>query len=230
MSAPTLDRHPGSSQAGSSEGRRRRRKQLVLVTSALIVLALAVGTALALATRPVARQATAVNAPVAAPEDQSADTDTDRGQNQAPEQDTTGTGDTGSDPEAPKAPAPVLPDGPTTAFITKVSGDRIVVDVVQVFHDDQAVKAAIADGKSPEDARYLTTWVRNENSRLRTLPLAGDLVVKLQGACDEPGSNREAQLTRLAANAKLKGTYYYTLSVTDGTVKRIEERLAVNAC
>ena len=57
MSAPTLDRHPGSSQAGSSEGRRRGRKQLILVASALIVLALAVGTSLALATRPVARQA-----------------------------------------------------------------------------------------------------------------------------------------------------------------------------
>ena len=232
MSAPTLDRHPGSSQAGSSEGRRRRRKQLVLVTSALIVLALAGGTALALATRPVARQATAVNTPVAAPGDQSTDTDTDRGQNQAPEQDTTGNGgaDTGSDPEGTEAPAPVLPNGRTTAFITKVSSDRIVVDVVQVFHDDQAVKAAIADGKSSEDAKYLTTWVRNENSRLRTLPLAGDLVVKLRDACGEPGNNREAQLTRLAANAKLKGTYYYTLSVTDGTVKRIEERLAVNAC
>jgi hypothetical protein len=230
MSAPTLDRHPGSSQAGSSEGRRRRRKQLVLVTSALIVLALAVGTALALATRPVARQAPAVNTPVAAPEEQSADTD--QGQNQAPEQDTTGTGggDTGSDPEGTEALAPVLPDGRTTAFITKVASDRIVVDVVQVFHDDQAVKAAIADGRSPEDAKYLTTWVRNENSRLRTLPLAGDLVVKLRDACGEPGDNREAQLTRLAANAKLKGTYYYTLSVTDGTVKRIEERLAVNAC
>ena len=59
---------------------------------------------------------------------------------------------------------------------------------------------------------------------LLTLPLF------LFAACGEPGNNREAQLTRLAANAKLKGTYYYTLSVTDGTVKRIEERLAVNAC
>ena len=232
MSAPTLDRHPGSSQAGSSEGRRRRRKQLVLVTSALIVLALAVGTALALATRPVARQATAVNTPVAAPEDQS--TDTDRGQNQAPQQDTTGTGggDTGSDADGPgtEAPAPVLPDGRTTAFITKVASDRIVVDVVQVFHDDAAVKAAVADGTSPSDAKYLTTYVRNENPRLRTLPLAGDLEVKLRDACGEPGNSREAQLTRLAANARLKGTYYYTLSVSDGTVKRIEERLAVNAC
>ena len=227
MSAPTLDRHPGSSQAGSSEGRRRRRT-LVLVASALIVLALAVGTSLAIATRPVARQAPAAAAPSG---DQNANTD--QGQNETQGQDATGAaGGTGSGSEGSGAETatPVLPDGDTTAYITKVASDRIVVDVVQVFHDDQAVKEAVADGTSRSDAKYLTTYVRNENPRLRTLPLAGDLEVKLRDACGEPGNNREAQLTRLAANAKLKGTYYYTLSVSDGTVDRIEERLAVNAC
>ena len=229
MSAPTLDRHPGSSQAGSSEGRRRRRT-LVLAASALIVLALAVGTSLAIATRPVARQAPA--APAAATEDQNANTD--QGQTETQGQDATGTaggtGSAGSEGSGAETATPVLPDGDTTAYIKKVASDRIVVDVVQVFHDDQAVKAAVADGKSPSDAKYLTTYVRNENPRLRTLPLAGDLEVKLRDACGEPGNNREAQLTRLAANAGLKGTYYYTLSVSDGTVERIEEKLAVNAC
>ncbi|MDF2741929.1 MAG: hypothetical protein K0S88_3299 [Actinomycetia bacterium] len=232
MSAPTLDRHPGSSQAGSSEGRRRRRT-LVLVASALIVLALAVGTSLAIATRPVARQAPAPATPAAAAGDQNDNTNTDQGQNETQGQDATGTdGRTGSGSQGSGAgtAAPVLPDGETTAYITKVASDRIVVDVVQVFHDDRAVKAAVADGKSPSDAKYLTTYVRNENPRLRTLPLAGDLEVKLRDACGEPGNDREAQLTRLAANASLKGTYYYTLSVSDGTVERIEERLAVNAC
>jgi hypothetical protein len=232
MSAPTLDRHPGSSQAGSSEGRRRRRT-LVLVASALIVLALAVGTSLAIATRPVARQAPASATPAAAAEDQNATTDQGQTKTETQGQDATGTaGGTGSGAQGSGAgtAAPVLPDGESTAYITKVASGRIVVDVVQVFHDDAAVKAAVADGTSPSDAKYLTTWVRNENPRLRTLPLAGDLEVKLRDACGEPGNNREAQLTRLAANAKLKGTYYYTLSVSDGTVERIEERLAVNAC
>ena len=234
MSAPTLDRHPGSSQAGSSEGRRRRRT-LVLVASALIVLALAVGTSLAIATRPVARQAPASATPAAAAEDQNATTDQGqtKTETETQGQDATGTaGGTGSGSQGSGGgtAAPVLPDGETTAYITKVASGRIVVDVVQVFHDDQAVKAAVADGTSPSDAKYLTTWVRNENPRLRTLPLAGDLEVKLRDACGEPGNSREAQLTRLAANAALKGTYYYTLSVSDGTVERIEERLAVNAC
>jgi hypothetical protein len=229
MSAPTLDRHPGSSQAGSSEGRRRGRKQLILVASALIVLALAVGTSLALATRPVARQASGT--PAVAAEDQNAVA------GQAPAagqgQDATATaGGTGSSnsQSATEAAAPVLPDGDTTAYITKVASDRIVVDVVQVFNDDKAVKAAIADGKPPAEAKYLTGWVRNENPRLRTLPLAGGLDVRLLGGCEESGSDRAAVLSRLAAHAKRMGPYYFTLTVADGKVKRIQEHLAINAC
>ena len=229
MSAPTLDRHPGSSQAGSSEGRRRGRKQLIVVASALIVLALAVGTSLALATRPVARQAPGT--PAVAAEDQNAVA------GQAPAggqgQDATATaGGTGSGNEqsGTEAAAPVLPDGDTTAYITKVASDRIVVDVVQVFNDDKAVKGAIADGKPPAEAKYLTGWVRNENPRLRTLPLAGGLDVRLLGGCEESGSDRAAVLSRLADHAKRKGPYYFTLTVADGKVKRIQEHLAINAC
>ena len=229
MSAPTLDRHPGSSQAGSSEGRRRGRKQLILVTSALIVLALAVGTSLALATRPVARQDPGT--PAVAAEDQNAVAG--QGSTGGQGQDATGTaGGTGSGGQASgtEAAAPVLPDGDTTAYITKVASDRIVVDVVQVFNDDKAVKAAIADGKPPAEAKYLTGWVRNENPRLRTLPLAGGLDVRLLGGCEESGSDRAAVLSRLAAHAKRMGPYYFTLTVADGKVKRIQEHLAINAC
>jgi hypothetical protein len=239
MSAPTLGRHPGSSQPGPSEGRRRGRKQLVLVASALTVLALAVGTSLALATRPVARQAPAVSTPVAAAQDQNAAEDQNalagQGSATGQGQDATGTaGGTGSGDQVSgtEAAAPVLPDGDTTAYITKVDGpnDRIVVDVVQVFHDDQAVKAAIADGKKPSEAKYLTGWVRNENPRLRTVPLAGGLDVKLLGPCEESGNDRDSVLTRLADHAKRKGGFYFTLTVNDGKVQRIQERLAANAC
>ena len=233
MSAPTPDRHPGSSQAGSSEGRRRGRKQLILVASALTVLALAVGTSLALATRPVARQDPAAVTPAAAAEDQNAVAGEGSAAGQG--QDATDTaGQTGSGNQASgtEATAPVLPDGDTTAYITKVdaANDRVVVDVVQVFNDDKAVKAAIADGKKPSEAKYLTGWVRNENPRLRTLPLAGGLDVRLLGGCEESGTDRAAVLSRLADHAKRKGPYYFTLSVADGKVQRIQEHLAINAC
>ena len=231
MSAPTLDRHPGSSQAGSSEGRRRGRKQLSLVASALIVLSLAVGTSLALATRPVARQDPAAAAPTVAAEDQNAVAG--QGPTAGQGQDATGTAagtGAGGQVSGTEAAAPVLPDGDTTAYITKVASDRIVVDVVQVFNDDKAVKAAIADGKPPAEAKDLTGWVRNENPRLRALPLAGGLDVRLLGGCEESGSDRAAVLAKLATHAERKGPYYFTLTVADGKVKRIQEHLAINAC
>jgi hypothetical protein len=217
MSAPTLDTPPGS-QTGTSAGQRRHRKQLVLVASALMVVAIAVGTSLAVATRPVNHQ-TPAGQPAAA--------------GQQPDQ-----GSAAQPPAKPEsspaaaAAAPALANGDHDAYITKVdqAGNRIVVDVVQVFHDDKAVQAAVADGKAPSDAKYLTTWVRNENPRLRTLPLAGNLVVQLRGTCGEAAKDRDALLTKLAANARLDGTYYYTLTVADGKVRRIQEQLAVNAC
>ena len=227
MSAPTLDRHPGDSPSGPP-GRPRRRKQLVLVTSALVVLAVAVGVSLAVATRPIDRQAVAETGAdaSAAADDQNANAGQDQGATADPSA-TPGSGAAGTN-----GAAPVLEDGDHPAYITKVDGanDRIVVDVVQVFNDDEAVKAAIADGKSPAEAKYLTGWVRNENPRLRTLPLAADLKVDLLGTCEESGSDREAVLTRLADNAKRKGNYYFMLTVSDGTVQQIQERLAINAC
>jgi hypothetical protein len=219
MSATTPD-----APSGPSAG-RRRRAQLVLVASALVVVAAVVGTSLAIATRPIQRPA-AAEVPGSSAGQPAV----------AGQQVTRPPAETGAGAEASAAPAATgalaLDDGDHDAYITGVdaANHRIVVDVVQVFHDARAVKEAVADGKSPAEAKYLTTWVRNENPRLRTLPLAGDVQVKLRDTCGEGGGDRDAQLTRLAANARLNGTYYYTLTVDDGTVERIQERLAVNAC
>jgi hypothetical protein len=219
MSAPTSDL-PSGTTTGASAEHHRRRAPLMLAASGLVVVAIAVGASLAVATRPIARPAPAAadaRPPTVAAEPSAAEP----AAKPAPESSA-----------APAAAAPALEDGDHDAYITKVdsANDRIVADVVQVFHDGAAVRAAIADGKSASDARYLTTWVRNENPRLRTLPLAGGLLVKLRDACGEPDPGRDALLTKLAANASLDGTYYYTLTVRDGAVERIQERLAVNAC
>ena len=215
MSATTPD-----APSGPSAG-RRRRAQLVLVASALVVVAAAVGTSLAIATRPIQRPA-AAGVPGS-----SAGQPAVAGQQVAREP---ADADAGQAPAATGALA--LDDGDHDAYITGVdaANHRVVVDVVQVFHDTKAVKEAVADGKSPAEAKYLTTWVRNQNPRLRTLPLAGDVRIELRDTCGEGGGDRDAQLSRLAADARLNGTYYYTLTVDDGTVERIQERLAVNAC
>jgi hypothetical protein len=230
MSAPTLDRNPETTHAGTTAGRRRGRRQLMLVASALLVLAVAVGTSLAIATRPTTTQASAETgvAPSAAAADQNANADQGTAAQDNPAG--TPTRSSGSDSTGTNASGLALPDGDHDAYITKVdrANNRIVADVVQVFHDDAAVKAAIADGKSRSDAQYLTTWVRNQNPRLRTLALASGLVVKLAGGCEE--SSRDQLLTTLASNASQKGVYYYTLTLSGGKVQRIQERLAINAC
>src|SRR5215212_2396559 len=78
-------------------------------------------------------------------------------------------------PRPPVLRAPVLADGQYDAYITRVDSRqrRLVVDLVQVFHDQAAVDAAVADGQSHDTAQVLSTYVRNHNPRLRTLPLGG---------------------------------------------------------
>ena len=229
MSAPTLDRNPETTSTGTSAGHRRRRKQLVLAVSALLVLAVAVGASLAIATRPVAGQAPAGAgvSPVAADQNANQNATTGQGTTAQPtkssNQGSTGTGSVAA-----------LPDGGHDAYITSIdrANNRIVVDVVQVFNGDQAVAAAIADGKPRSEAQYLYTWVRNQNPRLRTLPLASDLTIKLHDGCE---GSRGRLLSTLAADARQRGLkgehpYYFTLTVAGGKVHRIQEVFAGNAC
>ena len=138
--------------------------------------------------------------------------------------------DSGPRPVDTAKNATVLPDGVHHALIRKVdvAGDRITVDVVQLFLDGDAVKAAIADGKPREEARYLMVWLRNENPRLRSLPLATNLRVDFFRSCDE-SPDRRALLKKLAGNARL-GVYFYTLTVRDGSVHAIKERQITPAC
>src|SRR4030095_2172054 len=85
-----------------------------------------------------------------------------------------------------------------------VATGGLTVDVVQAFFNGDAVKAAIADGKSREEAQYLPVWLRNENSRLRTLPVAAGFKADLGQVCDEPPSPRAA-LEQLGTQARSGG-------------------------
>jgi hypothetical protein len=136
-------------------------------------------------------------------------------------------------PSAP-APKPVLADGRYDAYIRQVNtrGDYLVVDLVQVFQGQAAVDAAVDDGMPRDTAQVLYTYIRNQNPRLRTLPLADDLHLDLRGVdCEAPTSH---QLAKLAADAQAMSgaqhTYYFTLTVAGGAVHRVQEFLAINAC
>jgi hypothetical protein len=132
----------------------------------------------------------------------------------------------------------MLADGRYDAYIRRVEvpyeggTSRLVVDLVQVFDGQAARDAAIADGMTRDKAQYLGVYVRNQNPRLRTLPLASDVRLDLRGGdCEAPTSH---QLAELMADARAMSgamhTYYFTLTVTGGAVDRVQEFLAINAC
>jgi hypothetical protein len=133
---------------------------------------------------------------------------------------------------APKAP--ILADGHYDAYIQQVNtrGDYLVVDLVQVFQGQAAIDAAIADGLPRDQAQVLYVWVRNQNPRLRTLAMAGDLRLDLlPGDCIESRNHQFAKLlkdSRAVSNSR--PAYYFTLTVAGGAVHRIQEDKTFNAC
>jgi len=137
----------------------------------------------------------------------------------------------------PTPKAPVLADGRYDAYISRVEvlyeggTSRLVVDLVQVFDGQAARDAAIADGVTRDKAQYLGVYVRNQNPRLRSLPLAGDVRLDLRGGCEAPVSH---QLAALAADARVRSgadhTYYFTLTVAGGAVHRVQQFVGINAC
>jgi hypothetical protein len=227
MSAPILD-EASAHQPMPTPPRRRRRALALLTAGTLVLLATGIGVSVAIASRPTptasAPSATAEEPGTATPDTQSSPAQqqpTQNGQTPGPAAGDTTTGQ-----------PPALADGKHDAFIRKLDtrGGTVVVDVVQVFKDKDAVEAAIQDGRPRDAAQYLPVYVRNQNPRLRTLPLASNFQVDLLGGCEDSTLSRQALLDKLANNASIAGVYYYTLTVKDGAVQRIDENLAVNAC
>ena len=123
-----------------------------------------------------------------------------------------------------------LADGRYDGYVRKVDPDRdlIVVDLVQVFTGDAAVRAAIEDGMDRDAAQVRDTYVRNQNDRLRTLEMAGNVRLHLLGSCDSTG--REELFSKLIKDANYGDLFYYTLGVQGGVVQRIDEHQAQPAC
>lgn len=232
MSAPNFD--PASGSPRSASGPRGRRPLGLLIAACLVVAAVAVGTTVALAGRTSTPAAAAGSGSVAAAPPAAQPTgerQVKAGGDAKDDRQPTGEGRDGAATSADTAAgSAVLPDGTHHTLIRRVdvAGDRITVDVVQLFLDGDAVKAAIADGKSRQQAEVLTVWLRNQNPRLRTLPLAAGLKVDFYQPCDEQ-PDRRAVLEQLAGNVRL-GLYFHTLTVRDGVVHAIKERQIHPAC
>jgi hypothetical protein len=133
-----------------------------------------------------------------------------------------------------RVPGPVLADGRYDSYIRTVDSrsQRLVVDLVQVFKYPASVDAAIADGLPHDQAQVLDVWVRNQNPRLRTLPLASDLRIDLlPGDCIESPNHQLAKLLKDSrAISNSRPAYYFTVTVAGGVVHRIQEDKTFNAC
>lgn len=134
------------------------------------------------------------------------------------------------------APLPVLPDGRHPAYLTDVgvAGATVEFDLLRYLATDEEREAYEAahpseyggdgDGESP---------FRNDNSRLRRLPVAPDLwaVVQQSGAvgCDGPHT---LDFAALAANLRARdpgigrplGSNPFWLTVRHGTVVALDEQ------
>ena len=137
-------------------------------------------------------------------------------------------------PPPPTPTPPVLADGHYASYIRTVDRghNRLVVDLVQVFHEQAAIDAAIADGMPHDQAQVLYVYVRNHNPRLRTLPMARDLRLDLlPGDCIESRNHQFAKLVKDSrAMSGSRPAYYFTLTVAGGLVHRIQEDKTFNAC
>lgn len=132
---------------------------------------------------------------------------------------------------AEPAPDPsALADGvyPTFVRAVDVQGATVTVDVLQVFAGTAAHQAAIEDGVAWADVMYDPVYIRNENPLLRTLPVTADARITFLGGCESP--TRQAGLSQLRREGVGSETYYFDMSIIDGSVVAIEQKIAVSAC
>jgi hypothetical protein len=215
----------------------RRRPVALVVAGAVLVAAIGTGAALALGGRSADQSdqpAAAAAQPVAAQAAKAAaSTPASRGTAAGQRQQGSGQEQSSTPSGSPKREGvTTLTDGRYDGYVRKVDPDRdlIVVDLVQVFTGNAAVRAALQDGMDRSAAEVRDTYVRNQNPRLRTLEMAGGVRLNLIGSCESTG--QEALFTKLIKDATYgQGQlFYYTLGVQGGVVQRIDEHQAQPAC
>jgi hypothetical protein len=237
MRTSTLAEAP-SGHTPPVRARRHHRSRIVVATAALALLAIAAGAGVALLDRPSLEPtapARAAGTPTAQPS--AATSAQDQGGATGPaaaapaattaQPTTRATQDQGG----ADGPAAALADGSYPAFIRKIDSARrtMVVDVVQVFEGKAALQAGLEDGLDRDAAAYRDPYVRNKNPLLRTLPIARQATIQFMGTCEGPAGG-PAALGTLAKHATTSEFFYYTLTVRDGSVRRIVEHQAQPAC
>ena len=137
-------------------------------------------------------------------------------------------------PPAPTAGTPttgepaVLPDGRHPVYLKSVDPDQqtITFDLIQFYSGDAATKAAAEDNKeSPPPNDY---YIRNVNSRLRTLPVrtGAPITVNVLAAQSTGSSTKDVSVTldELASYFPNSGTAPFWITVEQGQVTKIAQQ------
>ena len=148
-------------------------------------------------------------------------------------------GGAGGTPATTAAPAPtaagpatsepvVLADGRHPVYLKTVDPDRptITFDLIQFFTGEAATKAAAEDGEeSPPPNDY---YIRNVNSRLRTLPVRSDapITVNVLAAQSTGSSTKDVSVTldELAGYFPNSGTAPFWITVEQDQVTKIAQQ------
>jgi hypothetical protein len=122
----------------------------------------------------------------------------------------------------------VLADGRHPVYLKTVDPDRptITFDLIQFFTGEAATKAAAEDGEeSPPPNDY---YIRNVNSRLRTLPVRSDapITVNVLAAPSTGSSTKDVSVTldELASYFPNSGTAPFWITVAQGQVTKIAQQ------
>ena len=122
----------------------------------------------------------------------------------------------------------VLADGRHPVYLKTVDPDRptITFDLIQFFTGEAATKAAAEDGQeSPPPNDY---YIRNVNSRLRTLPVASGapITVNVLAAQSTGSSAKDVSVTldELAGYFPNSGTAPFWITVEQGQVAKIAQQ------
>jgi hypothetical protein len=147
-----------------------------------------------------------------------------------------GSGTTAAAPATTTAPAPtqtsvepvVLADGRHPVYIKTVDANarKITFDLIQFFFGDAATKAAAEDHQeSPPPNDY---YIRNVNSRLRTLPVRPDapITVNVLAAQATGSATKDVTVTleKLASWFPNGGTPPFWITVEHGQVAKIAQQ------
>jgi hypothetical protein len=128
---------------------------------------------------------------------------------------------------APATSGPVvLEDGRHPVFIKTVDPDRrtVTFDLIQFFTGEAATRAAAEDGQeSPPPNDY---YIRNVNSRLRTLPVAADAPITVNSLANpgNPTKNVSVTLAELAGYFPTTVADPFWITVERGQATRIAQQ------